>query len=319
MSIMNELKKEITRLARKAFLVLSCLLLSGCGTISDIKPTRPSQNQTTLPAIDVSKYESITIMDIEDCVSKANASSNETAKKQEEVKKASKYFADRIAAELRKRKIFKTVTRGGCTGDSLVIQGYITRYKEGSPALRVFVGFGAGSSYLDAELMFTDNLSKRELGTLVVDKHSLFLGLGCMFAANHTPEKYMREAARKISTQLQAGRNQPRKDIPDPTAEEAVVYVYRHSKSVGSAAAPDIRDNGVEIAHIKNGSFFFIHVDPGQHVFSSAAVPNASQSIQVEAGKTYYIKMDVSMSGFKMEVPNKTEAMKAIPQLRLLP
>ena len=113
---------------------------------------------------------------------------------------AGKNFADRIASEIRKTTIFTEVSRAQLTEDAIVISGVITRYEEGSSAMRFWVGMGAGSSYLDAEVNFDDNLNHQELGTIKVDKNSWFLGGG--LASGQTVEAFMQVASQKIAKEL---------------------------------------------------------------------------------------------------------------------
>jgi hypothetical protein len=67
---------------------------------------------------------------------------------------------------------------------------------EGNAALRMFVGMGAGSSYFDANVRFSDSRGK-SLGMIRVDKNSWALGGG--LAATQTVDTYMREGAKKTA------------------------------------------------------------------------------------------------------------------------
>ena len=61
------------------------------------------------------------------------------------------------------------------------------------------IGFGAGSSYFDAIVRFTDAATHEEIGEIKVDRNSWVLGGG--YASGQTPEMYMAEAARKIASE----------------------------------------------------------------------------------------------------------------------
>jgi hypothetical protein len=81
----------------------------------------------------------------------------------------------------------------------VIIAGEVTRYTEGDSFARFMIGFGAGSSYFDATVRFTDGLNHEEVGVIKVDKNSWVLGGG--YASGQTPEMYMAEAAKKIAAE----------------------------------------------------------------------------------------------------------------------
>ena len=90
------------------------------------------------------------------------------------------------------------MTRNGKAGaDSLIITGDVTRYVAGNAALRALVGFGAGSSYFDADVRFIDGASGKVVGTMKADKNSW--GLGGGLAAGQTPETFMKGAAKTVA------------------------------------------------------------------------------------------------------------------------
>ena len=65
---------------------------------------------------------------------------------------------------------------------------------------RMFVGLGVGSSYFDAAVEFKGGTESGLLATQKVDKNSFVLGGG--IAANQTPLEFMRQAAKKLATDV---------------------------------------------------------------------------------------------------------------------
>lgn len=93
-------------------------------------------------------------------------------------------------------------------GGSLVLSGCVTRYEKGDAAARLLWGFGAGSSYLDATLLFKDGDTGQELGRMVVDRNSW--GLGGIIASTQTAESFAEDAAKKVAAELQRATKSPR-------------------------------------------------------------------------------------------------------------
>jgi hypothetical protein len=80
------------------------------------------------------------------------------------------------------------------------------RYEEGSTALRLWVGMGAGSSYFDARIELRGGPEENTLGNWQVDRNSW--GLGGAFAATQTVEEFMKSAAEKVGKELAAAKKQ---------------------------------------------------------------------------------------------------------------
>jgi hypothetical protein len=289
------------------------LLATGCGTVSKIQPAEAPAS-TNATSMDARKYDAVAILDFEDQTKPKTGDSHE-AERAAQAQAACRQFADRIAAELRKRKAFQTVKRGPSEGEALVIEGSMTRFTPGNAALRGWIGFGAGSSYFDATVRFSDNQSGKELGTLLVDKNSWALGGG--MASGQTVERYMSEAARKIAVELEVAKGSARRDQPSPGPDEAVVYFLRPGRFVGCAATFDIKQNDQVIGALSNSSYFFIHVDPGEYKYSSPGKVAAPPPINAEAGKRYYIRLNAKLGGSEMIQIPESEASALIPKLKL--
>jgi hypothetical protein len=82
----------------------------------------------------------------------------------------------------------------------------------------------------------------------------------------------------------------------DAAASKATVYVYRYKQFVGSALEPIVYCDEAELAHMDNGRYFAVKVDPGKHVFRS----NDKQSgmeLDLKAGQNYFIRLEIA-TGF---------------------
>jgi hypothetical protein len=63
--------------------------------------------------------------------------------------------------EIRKTSAFASVSRNWKPGAGmLVIDGTITKYEEGKPMMRLFIGMGAGSSLFEADVLFRDEAGR---------------------------------------------------------------------------------------------------------------------------------------------------------------
>jgi hypothetical protein len=79
---------------------------------------------------------------------------------------------------------------------------------------------------------------------------------------------------------------------------KALVYVYRYKQFVGSALAPSVYCDEVQLARMENGRYFAVTTDPGKHIFRS----NDTQSgidLDVKAGQTYFIRVEIATGMMK--------------------
>jgi uncharacterized protein YceK len=187
--------------------VLFCvgIVFSGCGTVSEMETSGANANFSE------ARYTKVAILDFTNGASTNKTKADDIAEFNESVEIAGRLFADKIAAELRKEKLFPEIVREEVEGPALVIYGTITRMEEGNAAARLFIGLGAGSSYFDAEVLFTDNVDGENLGVMKIDKNSWALGGG--IAAGQTVEGYMDKGAEKIAEEIikaRAEQNTPR-------------------------------------------------------------------------------------------------------------
>jgi hypothetical protein len=105
----------------------------------------------------------------------------------------------------------------------------------------------------------------------------------------------------------------PVMEIPEG---KALVYIYRPSSMVGAAVHYSINANEAKVseAHLKNGSYLVFFADPGRYTFWAQVTNTRREAeLDVEAGKTYYVKGDCCT----LEIPAVEEAEKAIVKCKL--
>ena len=65
-------------------------------------------------------------------------------------------------------------------------------------------------------------------------------------------------------TSMQTG---PQYSASVPSAKVATVYFYRAPYSPGAVVGVDIKDNGIDLGALPDGTYFVYHATPGQHTF----------------------------------------------------
>jgi len=81
--------------------------------------------------------------------------------------------------------------------------------------------------------------------------------------------------------------------VSGPGPNLATVYFYRTHSSPGAATGVDIKDNGLDIGTLQDGTYFVYHTNAGQHALTATTDTVATQNIKLQAGATYYIKASV--------------------------
>ena len=164
-------------------------MLSACGTTSGLKPTDTAKTGNT-PA-SLAAYDKVIVLNFED-----NAESKSM--------KGGEEFSKRIVSSVAATKAFSSVTQAKQPGKAVVISGKIREYKEGNAVLRTVIGFGAGSSYFDADVNFADNETGAAIGSITVDKNSWVLG--GFVAGVQDVKSHMDSAAQSIAAELKKAK-----------------------------------------------------------------------------------------------------------------
>lgn len=110
-----------------------------------------------------------------------------------------------------------------------------------------------------------------------------------------------------------AQKFEPVKEIPEG---KGLVYIYRPGSMLGAAVHYTINANDsiVSKAHLKNGTYLVFFADPARYTFW-AQVTNTRREVDldVEAGKTYYVKGDCC----ELNIPPIENAEKDILKCKL--
>lgn len=83
-----------------------------------------------------------------------------------------------------------------------------------------------------------------------------------------------------------------------PPPDRGVVYVYRDFNLIGSGASYMVEANGVPVARLPSHGYFVYFAKPGEVEFSARTEAKTSVTIDVEAGKSYFIKGTIGVGVF---------------------
>ena len=99
---------------------------------------------------------------------------------------------------------------------------------------------------------------------------------------------------------LDAGAKSGPKFEPEqsPPADHGVVYVYRDFNLIGGGASYMVQVNGVPAAYLPSHGYFVYFAKPGEVEFSARTEAKTSVTLDVEAGKTYFIKGTIGVGVF---------------------
>lgn len=83
--------------------------------------------------------------------------------------------------------------------------------------------------------------------------------------------------------------------IGTPEQGKALVVFFRPSKFVGAAVGFKVRENDVELGKLRNGNYFTLQVEPGQHAYDVHSETEDRTTIEAEAGETYFLSGALGM------------------------
>jgi hypothetical protein len=73
------------------------------------------------------------------------------------------------------------------------------------------------------------------------------------------------------------------------------VVFFREKKMMGAAISYKVRENGVELCKLGNGSFCTVQVPVGKHEYVTKTEAKDVLNMEVESGETYYVQASISM------------------------
>lgn len=76
---------------------------------------------------------------------------------------------------------------------------------------------------------------------------------------------------------------------------EATIVFFRPKKMMGAAVGFKVREAGVELGKLRNGSYFVLKVAPGKHQYVVHSETEDVLTLEAEAGETYYVQGTLGM------------------------
>ena len=97
---------------------------------------------------------------------------------------------------------------------------------------------------------------------------------------------------------------------PADAASTGTVVFFREKKFAGAAISYKVRENGVELCKLKNGSFCTVKAPVGKHEYVVHSEAKDVLTLEVESGETYYVVGAISV-GFLAGRPNLSPSAQA--------
>jgi pyruvate/2-oxoglutarate dehydrogenase complex dihydrolipoamide acyltransferase (E2) component len=78
-------------------------------------------------------------------------------------------------------------------------------------------------------------------------------------------------------------------------AGQATIVFFRPRKLMGAAVGFKVREAGVELGKLRNGTYFVLKVAPGRHQYVVHSETEDVLTLEAEAGETYYVQGSLGM------------------------
>jgi hypothetical protein len=98
-----------------------------------------------------------------------------------------------------------------------------------------------------------------------------------------------------VSAVIAAGQDHANRGA---SVAKSTVYVYRYKQFVGSALAPSVYCDDVELARMENGRYFMATLEPGKHTFRSND-PQSGVVLGTKPGEQYYLRVEIAAGMMK--------------------
>lgn len=82
---------------------------------------------------------------------------------------------------------------------------------------------------------------------------------------------------------------------PQPETGKGLVYFFRPSAFLGGGVQIEVSDGSTTIGALQSGTYFFYQASSGPHQFGASTEATNTITIDVEAGKTYYVEGTIGM------------------------
>ena len=87
-------------------------------------------------------------------------------------------------------------------------------------------------------------------------------------------------------------------EVPQADSDKALVVFYRVKAFKGGAIRFNVQYSEGLIGTLGSGTYLYKQLEPGQYQFWSQVISQDSITLNVEAGKTYYVKGEAQMGVF---------------------
>jgi len=104
-------------------------------------------------------------------------------------------------------------------------------------------------------------------------------------------------------------------------AGKALIYIYRN-ETMGAAVKMNVMFNGKLLGQTASETYFLVATPPGKVTVTSLAENTSELSLDVSAGKKYYVWQEVKMgtwsAGSALSEKSATEGMKGVNECKLI-
>ena len=104
--------------------------------------------------------------------------------------------------------------------------------------------------------------------------------------------------------------------FPEANADQALIYFYRTPGLIGSTYRFNVSEKQQIVGAMAQDSYFYLWANSGEHTYS---VDDGNEqhgsviTLNVQAGKTYYVKVDIKFGGRPVFTQvDETQAMKLL-------
>ena len=87
-------------------------------------------------------------------------------------------------------------------------------------------------------------------------------------------------------------------EVPQADSDKALVVFYRVKSFKGGAIRFNVQYAEGQIGSLGSGTYLYKQLEPGQYQFWSQVISQDSITLNLEAGKTYYVKGEAQIGVF---------------------
>lgn len=107
--------------------------------------------------------------------------------------------------------------------------------------------------------------------------------------------------------------------IVNEKEDQALVVFFRAKKFSGGAIQFNVKDSDKHYGQLKNGTIMKVYTEPGEHTFFSQVISSDAITLNLEAGRTYYVQGSVKVGALagrpKFNEVDEKKAMREISKI----